>query len=226
MNNLYKYARNVRFGQHLIDIEQTVTTYFNVEDDQIASKFANALYTRFYSSELGLEELDIFDMKCKAVFNANIDLYKGIYNARVGYISAMANGQTDVETTEYGRTVTDETDSRKKDVETTAYGRTVTDETDGTKKDVESVETGSKVFAEVGESDSTRTREYKVTHADDGQDTRTREYKVTHTDSGQDTRTRSRIGDPAYFAEIIEKGTSDIFKMFTEKFINLFMGVL
>lgn len=220
------YPQNVRFGQHLIDIEKTATTYFNVSGDETAIKFANAVCTRFYTSEIGLEELDIFDMKMRAVFNANIDVFKGVYNARVGYIAAMQSGDVETETTAYGKTTTDETDNTKKDVETTAYGKTTTAETDNTKKDVETTENDTTVYAEVGKVDSTRTREYKVTNTDDGEDTRTREYKVTHTDDGEDTRTISRAGDPSYFALILEKGTSDIFKMFTEKFINLFMGVL
>lgn len=186
----FNYPENVRFGQYLIDSEKTVEEYFGVASgDQIGAKFATAVYTRFYASEIGLEELEIFDLKMRGVWNANIDLYKGFYNARVAYIDGIETGEVESEKTE--------------------YGHTLTDDTDGTKKDVETTIDNSVVFSDVSHSDNTRTRE----------------YKITHSDGGSDTRTRVKSGDPDNYGAII-KTDADIFRLFSEKFINLFMGVL
>lgn len=192
-----RYPVNTRFGQYLVDTEQTPETYFGLEYDEndelideTAGKFARAVYNRFLASEIGLEELDIFDIKMRGIWDANIELFKGLYDARAKYIESIATGAVESEITEYGHVVTDETDNVKKDVETT-HGDSV-------------------VYADVS--------------TDDGK--RTREYKVTHSDSGSDTRTRSRAGDAANYAEIVRSGAADIFREFTEKFVNLFMGVL
>lgn len=191
------YPRNVRYGQYLKDIEKTPETYFGLEYtanneliDTIAGKFAQAVYTRFYGSEIGLEELDIFDLKMRGIWNANIDLYKGFYEVRTKYIDGIEAGTVESELTAYGRIVTDETDPVKKDVETT-HGESV-------------------VFTDVSQDDGSRTKE----------------YKITHSDSGEDKRTRTKTGDPDTFMAILKTGTSDIFREFTEKFINLFNGVL
>lgn len=191
------YPRNVRYGQYLKDIEKTPETYFGLEYtenneliDTIAGKFAQAVYTRFYGSEIGLEELDIFDLKMRGIWNANIDLYKGFYEVRTKYINGIEAGTVESELTEYGRIVTDETDPVKKDVETT-HGESV-------------------VFTDVSQDDGSRTKE----------------YKITHSDSGEDKRTRTKTGDPDTFMAIVKTGTADIFREFTEKFINLFNGVL
>lgn len=197
---LSRYPKNVRFGQYLVDNEQTAPEYFDVETDEIASKFAVAVNNRFYASEIGLEELDIFDLKIKGIFSANIDLYKGLYNARVKYVENIAAGVSELET----NTGTDET----------TYGKTTTDETDGDKKDVETLHTENVVYTDVGINDDTRTREYKITHADSGKDTRTPNL----------TRTVKRA-DGANFAEMV-RTAPDVFRAFTDLFINLFMGVL
>ena len=186
-----RYPKNVRFGQYLVDSEKTAEQYFNVENnDDVGAKFANAVYTRFYASEIGLEELDIFDIKMRGIWNANIDLYKGFYNARAGFINGIEAGEIESEQTTYGHILTDETDAIKKDVETT-HGDSV-------------------VYTDVSTDDGTRTKE----------------YKITHSDGGTDTRTRSKTGDADNYKNIVETGSADIFRSFTEKFINLFMGVL
>ena len=188
---LSRYPTNVRFGQYLVDSEKTAAQYFNVaNNDDIGAKFANAVYTRFYASEIGLEELDIFDMKMRAIWGANIDLYKGFYNARAGFVAGIEAGEIESEQTQYGHILTDETDATKKDVETT-HGESV-------------------VYAEVSTDDGTRTKE----------------YKITHSDGGTDTRIKSRTGDAENYKNIVGTGAADIFRDFTEKFINLFMGVL
>ena len=194
------YPINVRFGQYLVDNEQSAPEYFDVDDDEIKSLFADAVYNRFYTSEIGLEELDIFDLKMKGIFNANIDLYKGLYNARIKYIENIAAGVSELET----NTGTDET----------TYGKTTTDETDADKKDVETIHTKNVVYTDVGINDDTKTREYKITHKDSGKDTRTPNL----------TRTLKHA-DGAKYAEMI-RNAPDVFRAFTELFINLFMGVL
>lgn len=197
---LARYPKNVTLGQYLVDSELDIAEYFDVEDDAIATSFATAIYNRYYSSEIGLEELEIFDIKMKGVFNENIEMYKGLYNARTKYLENISAGVSELET----NTGTDET----------TYGKTTTDETDGIKKDVETLHTENVVYTDVGINDDTKTREYKVTHADSGKDTRTPNL----------TRTVKRA-DGANFAEMV-RTAPDIFRAFTELFINLFMGVL
>lgn len=183
------YPRNVRFAQYLKDSDKTPAQYFEAIGFH-EELFAEAVHTRFYTSEIGLEELEIFDLKMRAVWRANIELYKGFYKARVGFIEAIETGETESEKTAFGHTLTDETDAVKKDVEIT-HGDSV-------------------VYADVSTDDGTRTRE----------------YKVTHSDGGTDTRTRTKKGDAENFKNIVSTGAEDIFRGFTDKFINLFMGVL
>lgn len=188
---LTNYPRNVIFAQRLKDEEKTAQTYFGVENnDTVGIKFANAVYARFYTSEIGVEELGIFDLKCKAIFDANIEMYKSLYNARVNFSEAAESGIFETDETEYGHIITDETDPAK--------------------KDVEKVDVGGVVYADVSETGETRTKE----------------YKVTHSNSGTDTRTVNKSGDASNFTAISEAAGIDIFRAFTDKFINLFMGVL
>lgn len=188
---LNRYPVNVRFAQYLTDSEKTPEEYFEIGDnDTVGAKFAQAVYNRFYASEIGLEELEIFDLKMKGIFNANIDLFKGIYAARGVFIDGATLGTVEQETTAHGHVLTDETDIQKKDVET--------------------VRNENVVYTDVGVNE----------------DTRTREYKVAHTNSGTDTHTRTKTGDADNYKNIVETGSADIFRNFTELFINLFMGVL
>ena len=176
------YPVNVRFGQYLIDSEETAETYFDVDDDDtVGAKFAQAVYTRFYASEIGLEELEIFDLKMRGIWNANIDLFKGIYQARVQYLTGIASGEIESEKTDFGKTLTDETDPTKKDVETTNNSSTV--------------------YADVARDDGSRTREYKVTHTDSGDETRTR----TKTGDADNFAAIVRSGDADIFRAFTEK---------------------
>ena len=61
------YPTNIRFAQHLKDLKQSVFTFFDATGPE-SSKFATAVYTKYYAAELGLEEPDIFDLKIKAIF--------------------------------------------------------------------------------------------------------------------------------------------------------------
>ena len=177
-----EYPTNVRFGQYLVDCEKTPESYFDVaNNDDVGAKFARAVYTRFYGSEIGLEELDIFDLKMKGIWGANIDLYKGFYTARGGFIDGIESGEIESEKTEYGHTLTDETDAEKKDVETT-HGDSV-------------------VFTDVSTDDGTRTKEYKITHSDGGSDTRTR----TKTGDAENYKNIVETGRADIFRDFIEK---------------------
>lgn len=143
-----KYPRNVVFAQRLKDLEQTAVQYFNVSGDEIKEKFANAVETSYYTAEIGLEELEIFDRKAKAVFNNNIDYFKGLYNARVNMISEIATGTYETET--------------HTGTEATEYGHKLTDKT------IEPEKTGETVYADVSETERT----FETEHAYSGTDTR------------------------------------------------------
>ena len=65
INDFYlkRYPHNVRFAQYLIDSDTHVAEYFGVDGDEVGELFAQAVYNRYYTAEIGLEELEIFDIK-------------------------------------------------------------------------------------------------------------------------------------------------------------------
>ena len=62
--------QNVGFAQRLKDLNKDVYEYFDVDlTDDKGRDLCLALYTRFYDAEIGITELDIFDLKIKNTFN-------------------------------------------------------------------------------------------------------------------------------------------------------------
>lgn len=92
------YPRNIRFSQRLKDLEKTPEQYFNVEaSDEKGKEFAQAVFLRFYNSEIGIEELELFDMRMRATFGRNVEQFKMILSAR----QQSLNAGGDIEVVEY-----------------------------------------------------------------------------------------------------------------------------
>lgn len=196
------YPTNIRFAQHLKDLNQTVQEYFGT-NTEIAGKFAESLYVKYYTAELGLEEPDIFDLKIKAIFNQHIDFFSSLYDARQTVIENAAIGVESIRdtngnsSTTYGRIITDTalkdnttiihgqttTDKAVKDNTTVTYGHKINDKAINDKTNSQSIE-----YVNVGETEQSRNYEYD--HTNSGQDTTAKEYEYTHTNGGQDTTSK------------------------------------
>lgn len=192
------YPTNIRFAQHLKDLKQTVQEYFGTTNE-IDGKFAESLYIKYYTAELGLEEPDIFDLKIKAIFNQHIDFYSSLYNARQTVIENADRGIESIRDTNgnssmtYGRITTDTalkdnttithgqttTDKAVKDNTTVTYGHKINDKAINDKTNSQSIE-----YVNVGETE--QSRDYEYDHTNSGQDTTAKEYEYTHTNGGQD----------------------------------------
>lgn len=108
-----KYPTNVRFAQRLTDLGLTPQAYFEITDnDEIGAQFADAIYKKFYAAEIGLEELDIFDLKCKGRFKVNYPVFKSLYETRERLLSSEGAEQvikhSGQDITEYGGTLASE----------------------------------------------------------------------------------------------------------------------
>lgn len=196
------YPTNIRFAQHLKDLKQTVQEYFGTTNE-IDGKFAESLYTKYYTAELGLEEPDIFDLKIKAIFNQHIDFFSSLYNARQTVIENADIGVESIRDTNgnssmtYGRITTDTalkdnttiihgqttTDKAVKDNTTITYGHKINDKAINDKTNSQSIE-----YVNVGETE--QSRDYEYDHTNSGQDTTAKEYEYTHTNGGQDSTTK------------------------------------
>lgn len=193
------YPTNIRFAQHLKDLKQTAQEYFGTTNE-IDGKFAESLYIKYYTAELGLEEPDIFDLKIKAIFNQHIDFFSSLYNARQTVIENADIGVESIRDTNgnssmtYGRIITDTaikdnttithgqttTDKAVKDNTTVTYGHKINDKAINDKTNSQSIE-----YVNVGETE--QSRDYEYDHTNSGQDTTAKEYEYTHTNGGQDT---------------------------------------
>ena len=237
------YPTNIRFAQHLKDLKQTAQEYFGTTNE-IDGKFAESLYTKYYTAELGLEEPDIFDLKIKAIFNQHIDFFSSLYNARQSVIENADKGVESIRQTDgtnsmtYGRTTTDKA---VKDNTTVTYGHKINDKAINDKTNSQSIE-----YVNVGETEQSRNyeydhtnsgqdataKEYEYTHTNGGQDTTAKEYEYAHTNGGTDsgttgsTETYTRKGAPGFYNALVEAATNDIFEKFNELFKGLFMEVI
>lgn len=221
------YPTNIRFAQHLKDLNKTAQQYFGTTTET-AGKFAESLYTKYYTAELGLEEPDIFDLKIKAIFNQHIDFFSSVFNARQTVIENADKGVESIRQTDgtnsmtYGRTTTD---SAVKDNTTITYGHKVNDKAINDKTNSQSVE-----YVNVGETE--QSRDYEYDHTNSGQDTTAKEYEYKHTNGGTDsgktgtTETYTRQGSPAFYNALVEASAADIFEKFNELFKGLFMEVI
>lgn len=221
------YPTNIRFAQHLKDLKQTAQEYFGTTTET-AGKFADSLYAKYYTAELGLEEPDIFDLKIKAIFNQHIDFFSSVFNARQTVIENADKGVESIRQTDgtnsmtYGRTTTD---AAVKDNTTITYGHKTNDKAINDKTNSQSVE-----YVNVGETEQSRNYEYD--HTNSGQDTTAKEYEYTHTNGGTDsgttgtTETYTRKGAPGFYNALVEAATNDIFEKFNELFKGLFMEVI
>ena len=221
------YPTNIRFAQHLKDLNQTAQEYFGTTTET-AGKFADSLYAKYYTAELGLEEPDIFDLKIKAIFNQHIDFFSSVFNARQTVIENADKGVESIRQTDgtnsmtYGRTTTD---SAVKDNTTITYGHKTNDKAINDKTNSQSVE-----YVNVGETEQSRNYEYD--HTNSGQDTTAKEYEYKHTNGGTDsgttgsTETYTRKGAPGFYNALVEAATNDIFEKFNELFKGLFMEVI
>lgn len=63
---IWNYPVNTRLSDFLADKGQTIQQYFGITGSGTESDLAEALYNHFITSEIGLEELDIFDIKFKS----------------------------------------------------------------------------------------------------------------------------------------------------------------
>ena len=221
------YPTNIRFAQHLKDLNKTAQQYFGTTTET-AGKFADSLYAKYYTAELGLEEPDIFDLKIKAIFNQHIDFFSSVFNARQTVIENADKGVESIRQTDgtnsmkYGRTTSDEAD---KDNTTITYGHKTNDKAINDKTNSQSVE-----YVNVGETEQTRNYEYD--HTNSGQDTTAKEYEYKHTNGGTDSGTTgatekyTRKGAPGFYNALVEAATNDIFEKFNELFKGLFMEVI
>ncbi len=221
------YPTNIRFAQHLKDLGKTVQEYFGVTTE-IAGAFADSLYAKYYTAELGLEEPDIFDLKMQAIFHQHISFFTSLFEARRNVIENASQGvesvrQTDTNgSTRYGRTTTD---SAVKDNTTITYGHKINDKSINDKTNSQSVE-----YVNVGETE--QSRDYEYDHTNSGQDTTAKEYEYTHKNGGTDynqggaTETYTRKGSPAFYNALVEASAADIFEKFNELFKGLFMEVI
>ena len=221
------YPTNIRFAQHLKDLKQTAQEYFGTTNE-IDGKFAESLYTKYYTAELGLEEPDIFDLKIKSIFNQHIDFFSSVFNARKTVIENADKGVESIRQTDgtnsmtYGRTTTD---AAVKDNTTITYGHKINDKAINDKTNSQSVE-----YVNVGETEQSRNYEYD--HTNSGQDTTAKEYEYTHTNGGTDsgttgvTETYTCKGAPGFYNALVEAATNDIFEKFNELFKGLFMEVI
>ena len=237
------YPTNIRFAQHLKDLKQTAQEYFGTTNE-IDGKFAESLYIKYYTAELGLEEPDIFDLKIKAIFNQHIDFFSSLYDARQSVIENADKGVESIRQTDgtnsmtYGRTTTDKA---VKDNTTVTYGHKINDKAINDKTNSQSIE-----YVNVGETEQSRNyeydhtnsgqdstaKEYEYTHTNGGQDTTAKEYEYAHTNGGTDsgttgsTETYTRKGAPGFYNALVEAATNDIFEKFNELFKGLFMEVI
>lgn len=221
------YPTNIRFAQHLKDLKQTAQEYFGTTNE-IDGKFAESLYVKYYTAELGLEEPDIFDLKIKAIFNQHIDFFSSLYNARQTVVENADKGVESIRQTDgtnsmtYGRTTTDKA---VKDNTTVTYGHKINDKAVNDKTNSQSIE-----YVNVGETE--QSRDYEYNHTNSGQDTTAKEYEYNHTNGGTDsgttgsTETYTRKGAPGFYNALVEAATNDIFEKFNELFKGLFMEVI
>ena len=237
------YPTNIRFAQHLKDLKQTAQEYFGTTNE-IDGKFAESLYTKYYTAELGLEEPDIFDLKIKARFNQHIDFFSSLYNSRQSVIENADKGVESIRQTDgtnsmtYGRTMTDKA---VKDNTTVTYGHKINDKAINDKTNSHSIE-----YVNVGETEQSRNyeydhsnsgqdstaKEYEQTHTNGGQDTTAKDYDYAHTNGGKDsgttgsTETYTRKGAHGFYNALVEAATNDIFEKFNELFKGLVMEVI
>lgn len=84
-----RYPRNVRFSQRLKDLGVTEIVYFNVdEQDTLGAELAKAVYLKYYTSEIGVEELELFDMRMKNIYSRNVATFKALLETRSRLIEA------------------------------------------------------------------------------------------------------------------------------------------
>lgn len=154
--NLKNYPVNVRFAQRLTDLNVDVASYFNIDENDVDKDYkrqlADTVYLTYYKAEIGLEELDLFDMKCKNLFKRNVNIYVSILKARENLISSMTTGIESESTHTGSETIT--FNNELQDVST---------------KDVTSAT--EQVYQEVVERETSK--EYDVAHKKTGTDTRT-----------------------------------------------------
>jgi hypothetical protein len=154
--NLKDYPVNVRFAQRLKDLNVDISGYFEIDENDVDKDYkkqlADTLYVTYYKSEIGLEELDLFDMKCKDVFKRNVSIYVGILKARENLVASMVNAVESESTHTGSETIT--FNNELQDVST---------------KDVTSAT--EHVYQEVVERETSK--EYDVAHKKTGTDTRT-----------------------------------------------------
>lgn len=189
--------QNVSFAQRLKDLNKNIYEYFSVEQTDLkACDLCLAIYTRFYDAEIGITELDIFDLKIQNTFNLLMPTYKAILTAKEKMLDNAENGITESRTDTSANVIT--YDNKLVD-KTGANGETNTRE--------------SVVYTDVLKEDSTR--RYEIEHNKSGtdaqNDTRTSEIK--------------RAGAPSFYSELTEAAKGNIYHLFTENFVKFFSEV-
>lgn len=198
---VYNYPVNTRLCERLADLEQTPAQYFGVVAESTAGKFADRLYTHFYSASIGLEDLDVFDLKIKSDFNTLIEAYGPIYDTRETFLKNASDLTQGGEKVTYDETYGKGTDTTR--TNTTTHGKKTTFDT----------------------------QHYQTVEEDITQESGTTSDNSTETQSGADThsgsvtRETSLKGNASYIKELYEL-TENIFAEFNEHFNYLFMGVL
>lgn len=210
---IWNYPVNTRLSDFLADKGQTIQQYFGITGSGTESDLAEALYNHFITSEIGLEELDIFDIKFKSEWKirspraiALIDAQKEIveqmfvesektttYNETFNNTSEKTGeGSNDVTTDSTGtkagtnkltKSGTTEESGTNGGTSKTEYGKTVNVTNNST------VEKEEARFQEVGSLEQTDTATSQQT--DGGEDTRTDSFTdsknttVSGTDTGE-----------------------------------------
>lgn len=189
--------QNVRFAQRLKDLNKDIYEYFEVEENDVkARNLCLAVFTRFYDAEIGITELDIFDLKIKNTFDILVPTYKALLTAKEKMLNNAENGLTESRTETSENVIT--------------YDNKLVDKTgaDGETNTRESV-----VYTDVLKEDNTR--RYEIEHnksgTDEHSDTRTSEIK--------------RAGAPSFYSELTEAAKGNIYHTFTENFVKFFSEV-
>lgn len=189
--------QNVRFAQRLKDLNKDIYGYFEVaENDVKARNLCLAVFTRFYDAEIGITELDIFDLKIKNTFDILMPTYKALLTAKEKMLNNAEDGITESRTETSENVIT--------------YDNKLVDKTgaDGETNTRESV-----VYTDVLKEDNTR--RYEIEHnksgTDEHSDTRTSEIK--------------RAGAPSFYSELTEAAKGNIYHSFTENFVKFFSEV-
>lgn len=198
---IYNYPVNTRFCERLADLEQTPGAYFGVASGSTPAKFADKLYTQFYAASIGLEDLDVFDLKIKAKFNELIETYAPLYDARAAFLASASDLSQGGEKTTYNET----------------YGKGTTLTRDNTTTHGKTTEYDSEHYQTV---EHDKTAEGGTTK-DNGTD----KYTGADTHTGSVTTETSLKGNADYIKKLYDL-TATLFDEFCANFNYLFMGVL